>query len=111
MSFNYLFDGKKVGETPTTRAKVPRSKGLTLHPSVISRRVRILASGGKSSEADTPRNYGAWPVVVVLPPFFHCFTDLMQVVEPVLIQAFILNLAVAIFDGGVLGRFTRSNEV
>ncbi len=68
----------------------------------------MLAEGLRSQVAQ--RTVGSGPVVV-LPPFFDYLLGLLQIVEPVLVQAFIPKLAVEALNVGVLSGFPRVDEV
>ena len=50
-------------------------------------------------------------LVVILPPLFNEAAGFVEGGEPVLVEAFIAELAVEAFDVGVLGRFAWGDEV
>ncbi len=50
-------------------------------------------------------------LVVFLPPGFDQVTGFVECGEPVLVEAFIAELAIEAFDESVLGGFARGNEV
>ena len=65
---------------------------------------------GESCRRDTPQAAVWSDLVVVLPPACNALPGLRQRFKPLLIQAFIPELAVEALDVAVLHRLTRFNQ-